>query len=215
MFFIMENSILYPIDVLFNTSLAVFFICILSGFAFYKLGEKYLTPKNFEEERIVLAESENKIRLRRNISLYVIFSFMRGLLLTIPAALVIASLEYPDFFADTSRLDFYAPLYLIGGCCSIAIGIKALLQLREGVISPNLGRFVDGRVPTLFKILLAIVFYVLYYMFIPGLNYNITEYSEFYSYFILSGYLSCSLFWFYQIFRNNHIPDFSQIFTEE
>ena len=87
MFFIMENSILYPIDVLFNTSLAVFFICILSGFAFYKLGKKYLTPKNFEEERIVLAESENKIRLRRNISLYVIFSFIEGLLLTIPAAL--------------------------------------------------------------------------------------------------------------------------------
>jgi hypothetical protein len=211
----MENSILYPIDVLFNTSLAVFFICILSGFAFYKLGEKYLTPKNFDEERIVLAESENKIRLRRNISLYVIFSFMRGLLLTIPAALVIASLEYPDIFADTSSLDFIAATNLIGGCCSIAIGIKALLQLREGVISPNLGRFVDGKVPTLFKILLAIVFYVLYYMFIPGLNYNISKYSYFYSGFILSGYLSCSIFWFYQIFRDNEIIHHSQLYTGE
>ena len=213
MFFIMENSILYPIDVLFNTSLAVFFICILGGFAFYKLGKKYLTPKNFEEERIVLAESEDKIRLRRNISLYVIFSFMRGLLLTIPADLVIASLEYPNIFADASSLDldFIAATNLIGGCCSIAIGIKALLQLREGVISPNLDRFVNGKVPTLFKILLAIVFYVLYYMFIPGLNYNISKYSYFYSGFILSGYLSCSIFWFYQIFRNNDIIHHSQL----
>ena len=155
---------------LLEAHVMVFAICILTGFVFYKLGEKFIPKQKRKDGDVVIKNCCCEFHFWAHI----VFTLARAFFLSLPITFAIVMYVEPSILGSDEMYtkfainDIIACILFIAACCSVATGICVGFQLKKGIASPNLDRWyleTQGPDYIYFTIILLILLLILVFIY--------------------------------------------------
>ena len=203
----------------------VFAICILTGFVFYKLGEKYIPKKKrYKDEKNVLIKNYSR-GFKFNVVAHIVFTLLRAFFLSLPIALAVnSSIEalmppYVELAVNSSiealmhpyveiAFNIIACFLFITACCSVATGINVSLQFKKEIISPNLCRWYFDTYGSDYAFWNFLLFVLLLFIYV-GTNYLCCSYIILATLIFYGIHGGFSIDTFFIIMSDRYVPPFS------